>query len=680
MEIYNLAGVDVDFIKDANTVIHTSMDEESSIYEYDGNMVLYNEETNKATLYIDNENMDIVILPDYIEVKDHIIDDYYYELTYQPYKLVISQSVFEANMVYNPPYVNNLYFKGTLDDFLCIINNYTNVYLHCDHLYFMDDYGDIVIDGCYFNLLTEVYSDYYIPDNTFNGNNDIVYACINGDIGYGAFSNCSNLRYVEIYDNNRYIRENAFDGCASLESIIFGDFTEVIEEAAFQNCRKLRSIDLINVTEIQNKAFAGCVNLENINLENVSFIGYMAFFECKITDLVLPDTITSIDGLAFSETNLENLVLPNSIRQLRVDSFEYIKSRVLNIYYNGTIDEWANVDIDFQYYPEYNINFFILDPDGTRTYNGSNYRLLTGNVVLENVTKVNIGNFFFMKNLNNIVIPTTVTRIEGDTSWFKNICYNGTVEGFLGIENYCTRNCSDEASGLYILNSTGEIIINGNHYSKVTEIAIPSSFTIIKEHIFAIFSGFDTICIPSSVTRIEMGAISGCYDLYYDGTLSDWLNIDRGMICISYIGNFYLLDSNGNVTHNGKTYSLLEELVIPSNKTTITEYEFIGIQSIKRIILHDNVTFILNGAFANCYGLEEVVLGSGLTTFGDVPFQDDTNIKKIYYHGSERDYSRLPKSSEIEALYEITYFYSENIPTSSGRYWHYDSNNNIEIW
>ncbi|MBQ3489730.1 MAG: leucine-rich repeat protein, partial [Clostridia bacterium] len=40
-------------------------------------------------------------------------------------------------------------------------------------------------------------------------------------IGNGAFSNCENLRYFELFDNLISIEAHAFDGCNNLESIVF---------------------------------------------------------------------------------------------------------------------------------------------------------------------------------------------------------------------------------------------------------------------------------------------------------------------------------------------------------------------------------------------------------------------------------------------------------------------------
>ena len=96
----------------------------------------------------------------------------------------------------------------------------------------------------------------------YEDNTDIERLVVYGDIGYGAFSGCTNLKYVEIMDGVEEIQYSAFAGCTSLKSVTISSTVTSIWDGAFANCTSLEKIVIPkSVTRIDGCAFQGCTNL-----------------------------------------------------------------------------------------------------------------------------------------------------------------------------------------------------------------------------------------------------------------------------------------------------------------------------------------------------------------------------------------------------------------------------------
>ena len=67
-----------------------------------------------------------------------------------------------------------------------------------------------------------------------------------------------------------------------------------------------------------------------------------------------------------------------------------------------------------------------------------------------------------------------------------------------------------------------------------------------------------------------------------------------------YATNFYIADENGTVTKNGKKYSLLTELEIPSTVTKIGNYQFYSFNCLTNVTIPNSVTSIGTDAFVGC--------------------------------------------------------------------------------
>lgn len=84
-------------------------------------------------------------------------------------------------------------------------------------------------------------------------------------IGYAAFSQCKNLKYVIFPKNLKYIGENAFKGCRNLIGIQLPDSLISIFTGAFRDCSSLKKLYLPSSSFcIGSYVFYGCSGLTDI--------------------------------------------------------------------------------------------------------------------------------------------------------------------------------------------------------------------------------------------------------------------------------------------------------------------------------------------------------------------------------------------------------------------------------
>lgn len=102
-------------------------------------------------------------------------------------------------------------------------------------------------------------------------------------IGENAFSNCGNLRYVELSELLKVIESWVFYGCANLMNITIPESVTTIKDNAFGCCLSFTSIKIPNsVTSIEYDAFYNCRNLRSIEIpQSVESIGNNAFIACN---------------------------------------------------------------------------------------------------------------------------------------------------------------------------------------------------------------------------------------------------------------------------------------------------------------------------------------------------------------------------------------------------------------
>lgn len=105
------------------------------------------------------------------------------------------------------------------------------------------------------------------------------------EIGERAFSRCSSLREVVLYDGTKIIGDYAFAG-SGLETIKLPSSIENISDGAFSDCRSMKSLTLN---------------------EGLKKIGKYAFNYVSISEITIPRSVDSIGEHAFQGITLKKI-------------------------------------------------------------------------------------------------------------------------------------------------------------------------------------------------------------------------------------------------------------------------------------------------------------------------------------------------------------------------------------
>ena len=235
-----------------------------------------------------------------------------------------------------------------------------------------------------------------------------------------AFFSCSNLTSIIIPDNVVGIGKEVFKSCEQLTTVIIGNGVVSIEQEAFSNCSKLTDIRIGNgVTKIAIGAFMNCTNLKNIDIPyGVRTIESDAFWACSaLTKIILPNSITSLGDTVFHDCfALKSAILPDSITKIGNGMFSYC----------GSLESVSLPN-----------NIKIID---IYMFRGCNS--LTNITIPNSVTNIATEAFINCNSLQSIMIPANVLSIGSeafrDCSDLKNIEFGGTTAQWNAMTKYPT--------------------------------------------------------------------------------------------------------------------------------------------------------------------------------------------------------------------------------------------------
>lgn len=375
---------------------------------------------------------------------------------------------------------------------------------------------------------TEITDFTEIPDNAFN------------------FSAC--LASIKIPSSVTKIGNSAFDS-SGLSSIDIPDSVTQIGELAFHVCSRLKTVTIgKGLTVIPKNCFAASPELESVQIgENVQTIGENAFQECGLEEVIIPDSVKTIETCAFiNNKKLKKVSVGKNV--------ETIGERAFNKNINLTNFSVDSVSPNFS-------------SDGTALYNKDKSVLIaapgiSGDYTLSSTVSSIEPLAFESTRCNSITIPDNVTSIGKQAFWNSEIEKVTLGTGLTSLSNSC------------FLTAT-----------KLTEVNIPETITVIEAGAFQGCTALKSVSIPSSVTNIQLQAFLGC--------------------------------------------SALETIIIPDSVTTIGQAAFRNCTSLKSIAIPNDVEEIGKQMFDSCKALESVTLGSGVKTINANAFSNTTSLKSI---------------------------------------------------
>ena len=512
------------------------------------------------------------------------------------------------------------------------------------------------------NLLTSLRT-LYINGNKIEGNLNIPNNVTS--IGSYSFSFCGKLTGITIPDSVTSIDVSAFAGCSNLTNITIPDSVTSIGDSAFADCSNLANITIPNsVTCIGNDAFRDCTGLVNITIgDSVSNIGYSAFLNTawydnqpdglvyagkvayrykgtmpENTSISLKRDTISINNSAFVNCNgLERIMIPDSVTTIGAEAF-YGCTSLSNIMIPDSVTNIGGY--------AFNGCSGLTSITGSATNVSAVARQARPTSFVVNITSGNIiDNYAFSEctGLTSIAIPDSVTSI-GYSAFFgcKELTSVTIGKGITNIGDYAFYNCIGLKDVTFSdsVTSIGKSAFYG--CSSLTTVTIGNSVTSIGNAAFSGCTGLTNITIPDSVTGIDDAAFYGCGNIenIYITDLTTWCNISGLSNLMSYGSNNKKLFLNG---------SLIKDLVLSDNVTTVPDYAFLGCTMLESITgsatsvsavarqarptsFVVNITsgnIIDNSAFSECSGLTSITIPDCVTSIGYSAFSNCNRLTTI---------------------------------------------------
>lgn len=276
------------------------------------------------------------------------------------------------------------------------------------------------------------------------------------------------------------IADYAFIGNSLLQYIVFSDSVKRIGQSAFWCCDSLDECDLSN---------------------NLEYIGVEAFGNTRdLNKIVIPEKVNTIDRSAFFYTHAHEITILNP--ECKIES--YITDTA-GMYYRGIIYGYKNSTAQ-DYANRNHIKFIdINDKPETITDNGLKYNIYSDHAEVIGYEK-NIGSevsipseirgvpvtevgkeaFRSAKNIESVMLPDTITRID-------DYSFSGTGIHKINIPSNVTEICFGAFEYCVDLN----------------EVSLPESLIYIGEYAFYECKSLLEIRIPKNVELIEYNALNG---------------------------------------------------------------------------------------------------------------------------------------------------------------------------
>lgn len=329
----------------------------------------------------------------------------------------------------------------------------------------------------------------------------LISATVGGSISLYCFRECRNLTSVTFNSTTTSIGNKAFLGCYNLNSLTFESTTTVptLGSNVFSSVASTGTVygqpgldystimaalpsgwtlvipqpnnqiwytstDDQVVTPYDSTAFGNATIVSNTYTNGLGVITFdqalteigNAFKGCTTLETVnIPNTVTSlsggvVNGSFYDCTALTDVTMPAGLTTIHYNSFG--NTTITNVYYGGTLDQWAGIDYS---------------PNSAHLYIGGN--LVTDLSALTSSATL-IANYAFQGNtdITSANIPDSVTSMG--------------VAAFM--------NCTSLAS-----------------------FTLPSTITTLPQSTFAGCTSLTTATVPSNITYIGMEAFRGCTGL-----------------------------------------------------------------------------------------------------------------------------------------------------------------------
>ncbi|MBO4906171.1 MAG: leucine-rich repeat protein [Bacteroidaceae bacterium] len=434
----------------------------------------------------------------------------------------------------------------------------------------------------------------------------------NNVVGPYMFNNMPKLTSLTLPSGITAISENAFS-YSGITAITIPAGVTVLSDEAFRNCGLLKQVILpAGLTTIGTSAFYECGTLESINLPStIESIGDAAFYFCVnlTTPLVFPSACKSIGFRAF-----------------------YNNCKLSSVTFNEGLESIGNEAF-------------------------ANCTSIEQTILPESITSLGEYAFCGCTSLTSFTFPSNIKDVPSavlsncDNLTSVTLANGTTIIGYSAFSN-----CPN-LSSINLDQPSIETIYNGAFSNTgFTTVTLPNTITSIDGSVFSGCSQLTSVNIPTSIDYVPYSFVENCPLLttvtMHDGirAVQDWAFngcTSLSSIClnddINYIGSYAFRDCQSLVltklpdalTQIGEwalagTQNITGTITIPTGVTAIGSDAFNGC-GISRIVLHEGITEIGTGVFANTPNLNSIELPSTITRIPNSLFENATGLKQFTF-------------------------------------------------
>ena len=431
-------------------------------------------------------------------------------------------------------------------------------------------------------------------------------------IGKYAFQN-TGLTGVALQRNLTIIGKYAFDGCVELASITFSPNVTEIKEYTFNNCSKLKDITLPNgLIYIKDYAFNGCTTLGKVTIPGgVQNISPGAFKNSGLTEIILKEGVMSLSNNSFDGCLLlKKVTFPTTMK---------------------TIGGFSNTGIK-------EIAFAAgAAPEAIGDYAFLNCDSLSTITLPNSIKSIGQGAFYDCDTLKSVTLPTSITKVAEQTFYHCNFLQNVTIpQGVTEIGFDAFAYCP-KLTAISLPSTLATIGSNCFRGTGLTSITLTEGITTLEYGTFA-NSKLTSIKLPKSLTQITSRS-----DGYYAGNLPNEYNNFQKSVYISdnQSGAFYGCKELESINLNGAVLTILGSYTfneceklrsIDLSSTKLEEipaYAFHSCDSLRTVTFPNTVKTIGQRAFNNSQSLESLKMPAALSSIGDNAFLYCRKIRSV---------------------------------------------------
>lgn len=483
-------------------------------------------------------------------------------------------------------------------------------------------------------------------------------------IGHKAFYDCDMLNFVSFSGLLESMEWYAFAYCESLENIAFYGPVQ-FGSNVFEGCKGLLDADLTYIETVSSSMFTGCTALKSITFSGkLKEIGASAFRGCtSLVNIQLPEGLDAIQNSAFSGcTSLNNVVIPDSVTVFGTQ-----------VFYNTTTASPETITVgDCTYLPtrtnDYGILFSVASTATSISVN-SKTKVIAGDAA-ENCTSLvsvalpegitSIGNYSFSgcAALKNVNIPESVKTIGSYAFSGTSIESVNIPDCVTSVGTYAYNNCKKIKTAtlgdgltampeyMFYSCSSLESVRLGKNIKKIggwsfnrctalSKINFPDGLTDIGTSVFSYCVNLRSIELPDTLERIGGSAFGGCANLE---------TIRFGNSSPTIASSAFFVDGGTNAKvyiESIEAWCNTTFAWASSNPAGVGSELYLNNKLITDLVIPETVTEIKNYAFQELEHIKTVTLHKSLKTIGRYVFSGCTNINKVYYSGTEKDWADI---------------------------------------